>query len=402
MSRSRALKRGVVLAVIGLVLPALGAGALGWVPALSPPAGAQTAGWQYQVGANPDFGGRTASRTTARLQYTTTGNILNPADSGNWYAYWTAASDLWYSPNWYQVGYAIFQPANPYGIPQHWAFVQSTAASGYFWCNAAYGFTLTNGALGQADAGCSGDADVFGMALGFYYNFEIVVTDDPASGPDGPIYGCNGNVRFLIGGIEVGHLADCSSGGGMTGISASVLEPTSAYGVTPKSATNLYRNAEIQSSFQAVIDGVTTRPTALTRYCGYSPPRGAGSIIDSNIRARSRTYSASCPVTTAALAAPATTDTPAAVATPGPSVPVPSPTVPAGQAAPAGRAPAPASAAVAGGAGRGSGARPYDPARGSLPLLKPSDGRGRNSARQPAAAAGMRAPALPPPTPADP
>ena len=385
----------LVLLVLGLALVA---------PSFSPAAQGQTGGWQYHVGVNPDLGGRAATRITAKLQYNITATSLNPNDPGNWYAFWTAASDVLYSPNWYQVGYAMFQPNNPYGVPRRWVFVQSTADPGYFWCNEAYGFTISHGAYGQPAAGCSGNGDVFGLALGNSYNFEIKITNDPASGPEGPIYGCNGNVRFLIGGVEIGRLADCSSGGGMTGISGSVLEPTSADGLTPKSATNLYRPTELMSSFQAVIDGRVTTPRALIKYCAYSPPSGAGSSISSSTRATSRTYSASCPSTSQMAAASGASSTgPIAAGTPGGAqatrTPTPGPST-------ARQADAP-SVAQAGAAQGGMTPRVYEPGRANLPRLRPQPVRATTSIRMPgvmgAEAAGeTRAPGLPPPTPADP
>lgn len=398
------------LAVVVVLLLALGLALV--APSFSPAAQGQAGGWQYQVGVNPDLGGRAASRVTAKLQYSVAANSLNPNDPGNWYAFWTAASDMLYSPNWYQIGYAIFQPNNPYGAPRHWVFVQSTADPGYFWCNEAYGFSVSHGAAGQPDAGCSGDGDVFGLALGNSYNFEIVVTNDPASGPEGPIYGCNGNVRFLIGGVEIGHLADCSSGGGMTGISGSVLEPTSADGLTPKSATNLYRPAELLSSFQAIVGGRVTQPRALVKYCAYSPPSGAGSSITSNTRATSRTYSASCPSGSLAASASGSSSLAVAAATPAAAAPTRTPTptpVSGGQAGNEG-APFVSTAGQAAGAAAmpgGIAPRVYEPERGNLPRLRPQPARQPTRTRLPGAigieAAGeSRGQALPPPTPADP
>jgi hypothetical protein len=387
----------VVLLVAGLALIA---------PSLSPAAQGQTGGWQYQVGVNPDLGGRAATRITAKLQYNITSTSLNPNDPGNWYAFWTAASDVLYSPNWYQVGYAMFQPNNPYGVPQRWVFIQSTADPGYFWCNEAYGFTISHGAAGQPDAGCSGNGDVFGLVLGNSYNFEIKITNDPASGPEGPIYGCNGNVRFLIGGIEIGRLADCSSGGGMTGISGSVLEPTSADGLTPKSATNLYRPTELLSSFQAVIAGRVTTPRALIKYCGYSPPSGAGSTISSNVRATSRTFSASCPSASQQASVEGASSTgPIAASTPGGAQVTRTPTPGPGGAR---QAVAPSGAQAAGAAAQGGMMpRVYEPGRTNLPRLRPQPVRPTSRISLPSmmgaeAMGESRAPSLPPPVPAEP
>lgn len=376
LNRSRA-GAALALAALLIAIATMGVASRG----LSNPhrAAAQPGGWQYHVGHTPDLGGNPATWIRSALQYTMSGNSLNPQDPGNWFAYWNAASDQNYPENWYQVGYGIFRPDNPYGSPQRWVFVQTTAQPGYVWCNSAYGFSISNGASGQPNAGCSGNADTFGMVLGSYYNVEIRITNDPASGPNGPIYGCNGNVRFLIGGIEIGRLADCSSLGGMNGISSAVLEPTSADGITPKGSTNLYPIAEQMSYFQATIFGANYEPNFLAKYCAYAPPTGAGTNIYSNVAARSATTSASC--TGSSLAAGVAQDSDAQPQTVQPS-PAPSPALSPSPIPSAQPSPSPGGAAPR---------RIYDRLTGNLPRLKPT---GRPLSISPAAARGLPVPAV--------
>lgn len=224
-------------------------------------------------------------------------NSYPPGDTGYWAGFWNSASDSAQPGNWYQAVYAMLQPGNPYGIPEHTILIQTTIQPGYgyMYCNPQYGMSLYVGASGQTDGGCIGNADTLGLVSGNYYYVEIYQTQDCASGVNGCTYGCNGNTRFAIDGKEIGHFADCTSYDGMNGITAAMLEPTDADGTTPITATNLYSSVDYLGYFEAVINGTAYTPIALNQTCGYSPPPGAGSIVYSNTEAAAATYGATCP-----------------------------------------------------------------------------------------------------------
>lgn len=305
---------------------------------------ALAAGWQYQVGITPSLYS-SSTHIYSNLNYNPSNIVIPPSDSGNWASFWNAASDTAYSSNWYQVGYSYFASGNPYGAPQHEVFIQTTAAPGYMWCESGWGLHVTNGANGQPQAGCSGSAESLGLQPGNTYSVEIYTSQDCAYGPNGCIYGCNGNTRFAIAGIEIGHFADCSNYQGMSGFSAAVLEPTDAYGVTPITATpGSYAHQDYFYGFAAIINGSYTPVSSVSKYCGYSPPSGAGTNIYSGTNVRAASYSASCTGTSSPIK--------------------PFVYEPNGSPVPPGASPTPVP---------GSG-KVYDPARGNLPLHKPPTG----------------------------
>jgi len=156
----------------------------------------------------------------------------------------------------------------------------------------------TIGANGQYPGGCRGNADLLGLTEQHQYYVQIDITGDCASGTDGCIYGCNGNVRFAVNGVEFAHFADCSSVSGMDEIAGGVLEPADN-DITYEGDTQLYGTWSTLGSIQALLtDGTAPTPSSLPLYCygfntGVAP--GAGAVIWSNTQAGFETALGQCP-----------------------------------------------------------------------------------------------------------
>lgn len=220
------------------------------------------------------------------------------------------------SSDWYQAGFQLFASGNPYGSPQHVVFVTTTVPQQYLVC--ASGFIMTVGAGGPNSGSCYHEADSLGFNGNGNGNYEVDIRVDgqEAIGQNPtthqPIdYGCHDNVNFQIGGVYLGHMADCAAyeGGGMVTVP---FKPYSGINyvafrdntlkvqdsdVTSPTNTTAYYSYSSMSDTYAYIGNTWYRPNFQNQACDGNPPPNAGTYVTpgASYQTVAGTTEATCP-----------------------------------------------------------------------------------------------------------